>query len=346
MTSYTRDADGKVDYTNVSPAVADLIAFASNTTKADSNAGKYFFANATTDGKQPVSAEALAHPASGGRSHRHLRQGLQPAGGQRGSRRLRRLPAVPDRAAPVDLRRCSTSSGHPSDSASWLRGPEQNLVDSPSYPSGHTTYGYTESLVLALLVPDRYPEMMVRAAEYGNDRVVIGAHYAMDVLGGRTLATYDLAHLLANAAGYVGVERGGVRIDDFRQALDAARTDLTGALAGACGNAVAVCARDDQSRFARPEDNARFFDTTQTYGLPAVFGQNVNAAVDVGKVAPEAGYLLTAAYPYLSLDQANAILTATLGPGGGFLDNGSAFGVYSRLDLYRAAQQAIAAAPN
>lgn len=66
---------------------------------------------------------------------------------------------------------------------------------------------------------------------------------------------------------------------------------------------------------------------------------------DVGKVAPEAGYLLTSAYPYLSLDQANAILTATLGPGGGFLDDGSAFGVYSRLDLHRAAQEAIAAAP-
>jgi hypothetical protein len=145
--------------------------------------------------------------------------------------------------------------------------------------------------------------------------------------------------------GHVGVERGGVRIDDFREALDVARADLTGALAGACGNAVAVCARDGQSRFARPEDNARFYDTTQTYGLPAVFGQNVTAAVDVGKVAPEAGYLLTAAFPYLSLDQANAILTATLGPGGGFLDNGSAFGVYSRLDLYRAAQQALAAVP-
>ncbi len=66
----------------------------------------------------------------------------------------------------------------------------------------------------------------------------------------------------------------------------------------------------------------------------------------MGKLAPETGYLLTAAFPYLTLDQANAILTATEGPGGGFLDNGSAFGVYSRLDLYRASQQAIAADPS
>jgi len=341
LTSYTRDADGEERFTNVSPAVAEVIAYASDVTKTDSNAGKYFFANGTTDGKKPVSAEALAilQKAGGvtdvfGKAY-NLPAGTEGADAYGNSRPFQTEPHLLTYGG-LDF------FGAPSDNLAWLRGPEQNLVDSPSFPSGHTTYGYTESLMLALLVPDRYPEMMVRAAEYGNDRVIIGAHYAMDVLGGRTLATYDLAHLLANTAGYVGVDRDGVRIDDFRQALAAARTDLSGALAGACGNDVAVCARDDQSRFVRPEDNARFVDSIQTYGLATVFGQN---AVDVGKVAPEAGYLLTAAYPYLSLDQANAILTATLGPGGGFLDDGSAFGVYSRLDLYRAAQQAIAAAP-
>jgi hypothetical protein len=40
--------------------------------------------------------------------------------------------------------------------------------------------------------------------------------------------------------------------------------------------------------------------------------------------------------------QADAILTLTEGPGDGFLDNGSAFAVYSRLDLYQAAEQAAA----
>jgi hypothetical protein len=62
---------------------------------------------------------------------------------------------------------------------------------------------------------------------------------------------------------------------------------------------------------------------------------------DVGKLAPEAGYLLTAAFPSLTLEQADQILTETEGPGGGFLDDGSAFGVYSRLNLYAAASKAI-----
>ena len=65
---------------------------------------------------------------------------------------------------------------------------------------------------------------------------------------------------------------------------------------------------------------------------------------DVGKLAPEAGYLLTVAFPNLTLEQANQILTETEGPGGGFLDDGSAFGVYSRLNLQAAAIRAAAVA--
>jgi hypothetical protein len=71
-----------------------------------------------------------------------------------------------------------------------------------------------------------------------------------------------------------------------------------------------------------------------------VFANNVEGKEDVATLAPEAGYLLTMAFPNLTLSQADAILTLTEGPGGSFLDNGSAFGVYSRLDLYKAAERA------
>jgi hypothetical protein len=80
---------------------------------------------------------------------------------------------------------------------------------------------------LALLVPQRYLQMVVRAAEYGNDRVVLGAHYAMDVVGGRTLAMYDLAQLLVNKPAYVGLTLSGVKIDDFQMALAEARDHMT-----------------------------------------------------------------------------------------------------------------------
>ena len=206
----------------------------------------------------------------------------------------------------------------PSDNVVYNRGPVMNLIDSPSYPSGHTTYGYMGSILLAVLVPDRYQQMIVRASEYGNDRIIMGAHYAMDIVGGRTLATYDLAHLLANdpiymgrplrdmaATAGMGEARVPTAITNFQEALKAAKADLTKALEAGCGNTIQVCAREDIGRFSAPAMNEAFYAVTQTYGLPVVYPEMAGKSEDVGKVAPEAGYLLTAAFPTLSLEQAN-----------------------------------------
>ena len=340
-TSYT----SKDDVTSISPAVARLIGFANATSHADSNAGKYFLANETLEGKEPVSGEAIVilNDVNGatdvfGRAY-NLPAGSPNADPFGNSRLFQTEPHVTEYSG-------KNFFGVETTNTAYLRGPLQDLTASPAYPSGHATYGYMESLLLALLVPERYQQMVTRAAEYGNDRIVLGAHYAMDVLGGRTLAEYDLAQLLANKTGYVGVKRGDVEIDDFREALAAARADLTAALEKACGGKIADCAAQDQSRFADPAKNSAFYEATQTYGLPVVFANNAEGTEDVAKLAPEAGYLLTAAFPSLTLAQADAILTLTEGPGGGFLDNGSGFGVYSRLNLYKAAEQAAALSPN
>lgn len=173
----------------------------------------------------------------------------------------------------------------------------------------------------------------------------MGAHYAMDVMGGRTLALYDLAHLLANDPAYLGQSfEGAPVIKDFQAAVRAARTDMTTALQTACGNTIAVCAREDTGRLSNPAANEAFYAATQTYNLPVVYAKNAGTVEDVGKLAPEAGYLLTIAFPSLTLEQADQILTETEGPGGGFLDNGSSFGVYFRLNLYAAAGRAAALA--
>lgn len=229
--------------------------------------------------------------------------------------------------------------GAATNSIAYLMGPGQDLRESSSFPSGHATYGYTEATLLAILVPERYAEMITRGAEFGNSCIVLGAHYVMDVLGSRALALFDLTQLLANKPGYVSVDRMGLTIDDFPKAPAAARADLIQALEAGCGATIAVCAKQDQSRFTNAKKTQAFYDSTQTYDLPVAFAANT-AKVDVARVAPEAGHLLTAAFPHVSLAQANAILTATQGSGGGFLDNGSAFAVYAQLDLTRAAREA------
>ena len=343
-------------FPNISKPVADLIAYTNATTKSDSNAGKYFFANGTKNGKEPVTEAVSAKLLANGGTFDVFGKAYDRPAGSPGADAYGN--SRPFQTEPMLIAfRGPDYFGRPSHSLDWLRGPNQNLTDSPSYPSGHTTYGYTESLILALLVPERYQQMVARAAEYGNDRIVMGAHYAMDVLGGRTLSLYDVAHLLANDPAYVGrtlsnaaapsgMGQGSgndVTIADFPAAVRAARADLKAILEAACGDTIARCAADDQSRFKDAAANETMYKATQTYGLPFVHATAAGAA-DVGKLAPEAGNLLTAAFPSLTLAEANDILTATLGPGGGFLDDGSAFGIYSRINLYAAAGKAAALA--
>lgn len=326
-------------YTNISPAVQQVIAYALGISGSDSNSGKFFFANGTTNGKEPVSDAATgilkdmnATPDVLGRAY-DLPAGSPGADAFGDSRPFQTIPGM----------RAITGPDYfdtPADNTVYNRGPVMDLINSPSFPSGHTTYGYTGALILALLVPDRYQQMIVRAAEYGNDRIILGAHYAMDVLAGRTLATYDMAHLLANDPAYIGQKVKGVTIKDFRAATLMARSDVSQVLEAACGNSVAVCATEDHGRFSNAANNAAFYAATQTYGLPVVFPNTANGKEDVSQMAPEAGYLLTVAFPALTLKEADQILTETEGPGGGFLDNGSEFGVYSRLDLYTAAGRA------
>lgn len=327
--------------TSISPAVQQLIAYALMVTGDDSNGGKYLFANLTTDGRKPVSSDlktiVTAHggqPDPFGRAY-HLPAGSSPNADPFGDSRPFQTEK---RVLPITGR---DYFNRPSTSESYQRGPAMDLTSSPSYPSGHTTYGYTGAILLGVLVPDRYPEMIARGAEYGTNRIIVGAHYAMDVLGGRTTALYDMAHLLANDPAYLNRPlKSGEGIADFRAALTTARNDLSSVLATNCGDTVQACARIDIGRFNDAEANRAQYAATQTYTLPVVFPQTASTTEDVSRLAPEAGYLLTAAYPSLTLKQADDLLTQTEGPGGGFLDDGSGFGIYSRLNLYEATLRA------
>jgi hypothetical protein len=327
-------------FTSISPSVAGLIAYTNATTRDDSNSAKFFFANGTTNGKQVVSDEAAEILKKiGGAPDTFGKDYGRPAGdpGADAYGNSRPFQTEPQIISIVG----ADYFNAPADNGVYNRGPIMNLIDSPSFPSGHTTYSYMGTILLAVLVPERYQQMIARGAEYGNNRIIMGAHYAMDVLGGRTLATYDLAHLLANDPAYMGrTLKGAPVINDYQAALRTARADLAAILQAACGGTIQSCADQDVGRLNNPAMNEASYSATQTYALPVVYPQNGGNLEDVGKLAPEAGYLLTVAFPSLSLDQANQILTETEGPGGGFLDDGSSFGVYSRLNLYAAAGRA------
>lgn len=56
-----------------------------------------------------------------------------------------------------------------------------------SYPSGHTAIGWAAALVLAEINPDRNFEIIQRGYDYGDSRVIVGAHWQSDVDAGRVV---------------------------------------------------------------------------------------------------------------------------------------------------------------
>ncbi|MBV1687945.1 phosphatase PAP2 family protein [Novosphingobium sp. G106] len=66
-----------------------------------------------------------------------------------------------------------------------------------SYPSGHTTMAYSMGAVLARLVPAKAPEIMARAAVYGQSRIVCEQHFRSDVTAGEALGLIVAERLMA-----------------------------------------------------------------------------------------------------------------------------------------------------
>lgn len=76
----------------------------------------------------------------------------------------------------------------------------QEQPDDWSYPSGHSTLGYTEAVLLANMVPERRAAIFARADLYAQHRVVMGVHYPSDVEAGRLAGTVLGGRLLDDPA--------------------------------------------------------------------------------------------------------------------------------------------------
>ena len=75
---------------------------------------------------------------------------------------------------------------------------EAFLRTNGSYPSGHTAIGWASALVLAEINPARATEILKRGYEFGQSRVIVGAHYQSDVDMGRIVSAGVVAALHAN----------------------------------------------------------------------------------------------------------------------------------------------------
>jgi membrane-associated phospholipid phosphatase len=183
-----------------------------------------------------------------------------------------------------------------------------------AFPSGHSTVGYTDTLLLAAMLPERAPALLARGAGYGYSRQVLGVHYPLDVIGGRMIAQYNVAHYLADPA--------------YRRLFDEAREQLRSALTKACGVALAQCAAGTTASDPWNSADARaFVRYTLSYGLPAAHtgGQPV-------KVPERALALAEPLLPQLSERQRQERLSRADSAAELGLDTGTD-GQWQRLDL-------------
>jgi acid phosphatase (class A) len=65
----------------------------------------------------------------------------------------------------------------------------QALLGSPSYPSGHTAYGWMQGLLFSGIDPADQDKIMQRARQYGESRIICNVHWYSDVESGRYLAS-------------------------------------------------------------------------------------------------------------------------------------------------------------
>jgi acid phosphatase (class A) len=84
-----------------------------------------------------------------------------------------------------------------------------------SYPSGHSTFGFSVAVVLASAAPDKAAALLARAKDYAENRLVCSMHYRSDVVAGEALGTVVAEDLLHNP--------------QFRQELDASHRELVAA---------------------------------------------------------------------------------------------------------------------
>ncbi|MCA1955415.1 acid phosphatase PhoC [Zymomonas sp.] len=95
----------------------------------------------------------------------------------------------------------------------------EGLGKQGSYPSGHTTIGWSVALILAELIPDHAANILQRGQIFGTSRIVCGAHWFSDVQAGYIMASGEIAALHGDA--------------NFRQDMELARKELEKARASA-----------------------------------------------------------------------------------------------------------------
>ena len=189
--------------------------------------------------------------------------------------------------------------------------------------SGHAAEATRDAVAMAYVLPERYQEILSRALELGENRILAGMHSPLDVIGGRIQAQAAAAASIATGANVSGKSAA------YAQA-HAALMAAVGASSPAAFNVYAHSQASSDDRFADHATNKANYLRRLTYGF-APIGDTGKAAV----VPKGAEVLLETRLPYLDAGQRRVVLkTTALSSGYPALDDAEGWG---RLNLFAAA---------
>jgi membrane-associated phospholipid phosphatase len=75
----------------------------------------------------------------------------------------------------------------------WAQYDDDYLRTNGSYPSGHTAFGWATALVIAEMWPELQDTILRRGFQFGENRIITGAHYQSDVNAGYLCAAASIA---------------------------------------------------------------------------------------------------------------------------------------------------------
>ena len=189
--------------------------------------------------------------------------------------------------------------------------------------SGHAAEATRDAIAMAYVVPERYQELLSRALELGENRILAGMHSPLDVIGGR---------IQAQAAATASIVTGADSAASA-PAYTQAHTVLmaaVGASSPAAFNAYAHSQTTSADRFADHAANKADYLRRLTYGFAQIGDKTRPAVVPKGAEA-----LLETRLPYLDATQRRVVLKTTALPSGyPVLDDAEGWG---RLNLFAAA---------
>lgn len=255
--------------------VVNLLVNAYNFTSTDLGVAKFYFANGTTNGT------STAAPPAGGKPLPTGPGGVLP----------NTSTSVYDTAYGVSNTQANQNqygSSRPAQVApSRINQYDPNaltgLTGNPSFPSGHTTYAFTDSILIGMMTPQYFQSMVLSGSEYGNNRISLGVHYPLDIIASRSFVQYDLAQLLSATPGgpyYYTNASNSTTVLNLNGSFVSGAQSLNAYLntqASACGGSLAACAANNpyntysqQTYSYQGATNAAIYAFRQNYGLPTL----------------------------------------------------------------------------